>query len=218
MSDDRNTIRYAREVFDVSSMDEAKRIILTPEDTSTDERWQRETPYLADCIGEFLAPNETSIILDYGCGIGRMSKALIARHGCTVIGADISHSMRHLAPAYVGDTRFMTCAPAAIDALIEHGLAVDSAIAVWTLQHSPWVNEDIERIRRILKPDGALFVCNAYRSAIPTDKGWADIGFDIRALLDASFERLSIDPVSRDHTSDLIADSSFLGRYRKAAA
>jgi hypothetical protein len=48
------------------------------------ERWATETPYLADRIGTALGITATSMILD--CGIGRISKALIERFQCRVVG------------------------------------------------------------------------------------------------------------------------------------
>jgi len=50
---------------------------------------------------------------------------------------------------------------------------------------------------------------------VPTNKGWADLGFDIRALLAEAFEQVSIDAVSAEQTSRAIADHAFLGCYRK---
>jgi SAM-dependent methyltransferase len=86
---------YRPEIFNPSSVDDARRIILTPEPgLSTDERWDRETPYLADRLVETMMPDESSLVLDFGCGIGRLAKAVIERSGCTVIGVDISARMR----------------------------------------------------------------------------------------------------------------------------
>jgi cyclopropane fatty-acyl-phospholipid synthase-like methyltransferase len=216
-ADEPTGVRYNAEVFDVRSIDEAKRIILTDEDGETEERWQRETPYLVDRIVDFLTPGDGSLLLDYGCGIGRISKELIARSGCRMIGVDISMSMCQLAPGYVGDKRFAACGWPVLEAMQARGMRVNGAVAIWSLQHSPRVEDDIKRIHDVLEPGGGLFVCTLYRAAVPTNVGWVDTGFDIQALLADSFDRQSVEAVSADHTTAEIAEAAFIGRYRKAA-
>lgn len=215
MSDSSGPVTYNPDIFEVRTIDEAKRIVLTAEDATTEDRWRVETPYLADSIEAYLKPDVGSLIIDYGCGIGRMAKELIDRHDCTVIGVDISTSMRQLAPGYVGNSRFAACSWNVIDAQIDHGLRVDAAIAIWSLQHSPKVDEDIARITRALKPGGGLYVCNLERAAVPTNRGWVDTGFSIKTLLADAFEEVAIEPVSPEHTSDGIAEVAFIGKYRR---
>ena len=218
VSDDPSKLRYAKNVFEVRTLEEARRIILTPSEVTTDERWANETPYLTDRVAEFFGPDDNSFLLDYGCGVGRIPKELIRRFDSTVLGVDISLSMRQLAPGYVGDPRFACCDLPVLDVLIERGMRVDGAFAIWSLQHSPRVKADIDRIRRVLKRDGKLFVCNLNHFAVPTDKGWVDTGLDIRSLLADAFEPVSIEGISQEHTSELTAANTFLGCYRKAAA
>ena len=206
---------YNPDVFEVRTIDEAKRIVLTAEDATTEDRWRVETPYLAESIGAYLKPAASSLIIDYGCGIGRMAKELIAQHDCSVIGVDISTSMRQLAPGYVGNARFAACSWNVVDAQIDHGLQVDSVIAIWSLQHSPKVEDDIARIARALKPGGQLYVCNLERAAVPTNLGWVDTGFAIQSLLAEVFELVAIEALSAEHTSDWIASQAFIGKYRK---
>jgi hypothetical protein len=66
-------------VFDVGNIAQAKRIILTPEGSTTDERWAKETPYLADLIVQHLTLRPDSVLLDYGCGIGRLAKGSLEK-------------------------------------------------------------------------------------------------------------------------------------------
>ena len=128
-------LTYNPAVFDVDDLLAAMRIILTPEDSSTEVRWKTETPYLADLTGQWIEITRQSLLLDYGCGVGRMAKELIVRHACRVIGVDISPSMRALAPMYVASDRFFACPPAMLDGLIERGVRFDGALSVWVLQH-----------------------------------------------------------------------------------
>ena len=160
-------------------------------------------------------PHDGTFLLDYGCGVGRIPKELIRRFGCAVLGLDISQSMRQLAPGYVGDSRFACCGWPIANALIGRGLQVDGVFAVWSLQHSPRIADDIDLIRRILKPAGKLFVCNLYHFAVPTNKGWTDLDLDIRTLLADAFETISVEGISREHTNESIAANAFLGCYRK---
>ena len=101
--------------------------------------------------------------------------------------------------------------------LIDHGVKVDVAIAVWSLQHCAKVEEDIALITYALKPGGSLFVCNLLHSAVPTDAGWIDTGFEIKTVLAKTFTQIAIEPVSPDDTSKGIAKVAFIGMYRKAA-
>jgi hypothetical protein len=66
----------------VNNLAEAMSIILTPEGSTTADRWETETPYLADLIGQQCALRPDSLVLDYGCGIGRLAHELISRHNC----------------------------------------------------------------------------------------------------------------------------------------
>ncbi len=148
------SLTYNPGIFAVSGVPEAMQIILTPDGASTAERWTNETPYIAELVGQSLALGADSVLLDYGCGVGRLAEALIARYGCRVVGVDISASMRALSVSYVGSDRFFACAPEMLDALSARGMAVDAAISVWVLQHCLRPAEDIARIRRALKPGG----------------------------------------------------------------
>ena len=95
MSESEKKATYRPEIFEVGDLQSAKEIILTPEpDTTTEERWEYETPFLVDEIGRALTLDSTSFVLDYGCGVGRLAKELIKRHQCHVLGVDISSSMR----------------------------------------------------------------------------------------------------------------------------
>lgn len=182
---------YSPAVFNVETMEQAKRIILTPQaGMSPEQRWRTETPYLLGLIDKSFVLNQHSVVLDYGCGIGRMAKALIEKYNCHVVGVDISPSMRALASAYVSSNNFIVCAPEALTWL---KLKFDLALAIWVLQHCDDVKSDIERIHSVLQKNqfvggvnigGSLFVLNDHRRIVPTDKaGWVDDGQDVPALL-----------------------------------
>jgi Methylase involved in ubiquinone/menaquinone biosynthesis len=193
---------YSPAIYNVGTIEQAKRIILTPEDASTEQRWKRETPYLLSLIEKSIAIDKNSMVLDYGCGIGRMSKALIERFGCWVVGVDISPSMRELAYSYVSSDQFLVCAP---DSTVMTGNNFDLALAIWVLQHCCDPSEDIARIRDALKPDGDLFVVNDRRRIVPCKEvTWFNDGKDVAQMLGVVPQ--SLDPEIIGHR---IADASY---------
>lgn len=185
------TATYAPEVFNVANLAQARQIILTDEDNlNSAERWEREAPYLVGLMAG-LELNEHSVVLDYGCGIGRLSKALIDRYSCRVVGADTSFPMQKLALEYVGSPKFLACHPSMI---APSGMKFDAAISVWVLQHCLQPMDDIGTIHDALKPDGRLFVVNEINRVVPavfSDRvlHWMADGEDVAAMLGAKFER-----------------------------
>ena len=166
-------------VYDIDSIEEAKRIILTPiGDRTTEERWETETPYLLRLIEENLGLDEYSVVLDYGCGIGRMSKAIIEKFNCHVVGVDTSESMRKLAVEYVDSDYFYCCSPDMIG-----NINVSAAISIWVLQHCPDVEQDIARVRSILPPGRGWLVVNSFDRFIPMKDRWYDDEKDVFYLL-----------------------------------
>ena len=206
---------YRPEVFTVPDTDQAKAIILTPEGgLTTEQRWETETPYLCSTIGAALGLDSHSLLLDYGCGIGRVSKALIEQFGCEVIGVDISQSMRQLAPGYVGQPSFSAVSPETFGKMADRGLRVDCAIAIWVLQHCPAVAADIALIKSSLKKNGLLFVLNNTVPAIPTDRGWVNTGVNIRQLLESEFTVEGYSRLPATATAPLVSEHSFMAQLR----
>lgn len=211
--------QYDPSCFRVDDLSAAKNIILTPEGMPTDERWQRETPVVAKAvIGECLLGRH-QLVLDYGCGVGRIAKELIAQQDVFVIGVDISESMRRLSVEYVdnGD-RFLSISPDALDSLLTAGLRVDAAYSVWVLQHCNKPDEDIARIQRALKPGGMLHVINNRMQAIPTDVGWADGGVDIHALLKSEFEEMRTFLLPEEAAAEILRTNTFCATFCNTAA
>jgi SAM-dependent methyltransferase len=209
-------LTYNPAVFNVADIPAAMQIILTPEGVPTEQRWRVETPYVADLIGRCIEITRSTLLIDYGCGIGRMAKELIARHGCRVIGVDISPSMRVLAVNYVQSDRFFTCPPQMLDGLTNHGLTVDAAISIWVLQHCVFPDEDIERLRRVIKPQGHLFILNNDDRAVPTvEHGWVSDGLDVKAMLSKQFTLQSEGRPAAEQTSQPISELTFWAGFAK---
>ena len=210
---------YRPEIFNPSSVDDARRIILTPEpELSTDERWDRETPYLADRLVETMMPDESSLVLDFGCGIGRLAKAVIERSGCTVIGVDISARMRAYAHIYVESERFAATSPAGLDGLVARGLAVDHGYAVWVLQHCLDPALELRRIHAALMPGGTFSVINSTERWLPTDQGWRSDSKNISDLMRSGFVDVADVALVEGPLSAALKRSSFFKVLHKAPA
>jgi len=206
------TTTYSPALFDVADEAAARRIILTPEGRSTEARWETETPALASLAGAVLRLGPDSRVLDYGCGIGRLPRALIERFGCRVTGVDISARMRALAPDYVRSDRFEVITPAA---LFDWGEgAFDAALAIWVLQHCHKPEADSGLIRRALKTGGRLLVVNNFHRAVPVvEKTWANDGFDVAAHLAATFTELERGDLPASMLGETLARLTFWGVY-----
>jgi len=190
-----NGARYHPEIFDVADLQRAKEVILTNEgpDATTEARWATEAPYVLELINRTFSLRSDMVVLDYGCGVGRMAKAMIDASGCSVVGLDISPSMRRLAGDYVRSDRFLAVSPGQYDIMVRAGFRVHVAIAVWVLQHCLAPAEDIARIRRSLIADGKAFVLNMPKRVVPAvldETGtfaWVQDGIDVAAALRTEF-------------------------------
>lgn len=196
-------------------MEQAARVILTPEGSlTTPERWDKETPYLVDLIEQSgIKLNEHSWVLDYGCGIGRMSRAMIERFNCRVIGVDISNNMRAMAVNYVDSDRFFPCTAAMLLSLIEKWkLNLDLAICVWVLQHCPSPETDIANIKSATRN---LFVVEQNERSLPmNDWSFVNDGIDVQAILSREFVFLKGGGLDPKIVSYDLASRSYWASYR----
>jgi ubiquinone/menaquinone biosynthesis C-methylase UbiE len=196
----------------VRTLDDAKRIILTQEKAlTTSQRWERETPHICDLIDNGIRITGQSVVLDHGCGVGRIAKELIRRHACWVIGVDISPNMRALAASYVASDRFLACDPEMLPML---KVRADVALSVWVLQHVHDPLVEICRLQRALASEGWLFVVNECSGRfVPTAQGWASDGVDVRAALDAHFNPVSNGRLSAEVVGDEQSQRTFWAAY-----
>ena len=205
---------YNPAIFNVHDIRSAMRIILTPETWTTERRWEVETPYLVDLVHQSLEITPDTVLLDYGSGIGRIAKEVIACYKCRVVGVDISANMRTLAAPYVQSDRFLPCSPVMLETLIERGFRFDAAIAVWVLQHCLRPAEDIKVIQRVLKPDASFFVVNATYRAVPAlERPWVNDGIDIKRMLSAAFTLKQEGQLLPDKIPDSLAAVTFWASF-----
>jgi ubiquinone/menaquinone biosynthesis C-methylase UbiE len=110
-------------------------------------------------------------VLDLGCGQGFFSRGF-ASSGANVIGVDVSKELvaiaRRLSPPYI---RFEV-ASADLLGFIESG-SIDKATIVLALQNMENPKAVIDECRRVLKPDGSLYlVLNHPAFRIPRASSW----------------------------------------------
>jgi SAM-dependent methyltransferase len=213
-------LTYNPGIFDTRSQDAARQIILTPQaGQQPDERWERETPYLADLLGKALDLRSGQLVVDYGCGIGRMAKALIERFDCIVLGVDISAPMRAMAPTYLPSPAFSAVSRWTFQNLVRRGLQVDAALSVWVLQHCIRPADDVTLISEALRPGARLAIVNNVRRAVPSvEIAWADDGLDIREILKGAFRELDYGAMAPEVVGSSISKTTFWAAYQNAKA
>jgi len=214
----RTAAPYSAAVFDVSDMESARSIILTPApDISTNERWDLETKNTLTELGRVFSLDDRSIVLDYGCGAGRIAKALIDTYHCSVVGVDISLTMRELATSYVNSERFAVYSPKTLDQKIAAGFRATHACCCWVLQHCEAPEKDVARISAALLEKGPLFVLNSEYRWVPTETGWQSDGTSIEALLSSTFDVMRKIGTRHIVESTTIANQSYVLLAKKRA-
>jgi hypothetical protein len=102
--------------------------------------------------------------------------------------------------------------------MVARGLRCDAAISVWVLQHCLKPAEDVDRIRRALKPGAGVFIVNNVNRAVPTrELGWANDGIDIKALLAQHFEPLAGEAMPREIVTESLAGITWWAALRNRA-
>lgn len=156
---------------------------------SFEERWDKETPDFAKKILKHVS-GESPRILDYGCGVGRMSKEIIKQHPTArVVGVDASAVQLQHSREYINDERFTASFPHELEGQF------DLVYCLYVLQHVPSIElrEAIARIHYRLKSDGVFIYCSSdTRMAVRWDSAafFDDrfLGVNIRAEVEKLFE------------------------------
>lgn len=185
---------YIKETFDVGSLEQAKHVVLTS-DPNDPSKFERETTFLVDYIHGLNVVTEQSVVLDFGCGMGRVSKELIERFNCNVFGVDISESMLIFANQYVQNrNKFNT-----FNSYVTPN-SIDLCVSALVLQHVEDPKKEIDIIHNTLKQDGYLVLLNEPMRWVPIglDKNnyviWNDDKFDVCKYIEEKFIKVSETP------------------------
>ena len=134
-----------------------------------EERYKIETPLFAKQIYKLAESiKESPLILDYGCGVGRLAKEIL-NNQCTVWGVDASQEMLTQAKEYVNNPNFYTCLPYNLPKT-----KFNLIYCIYVLQHVPSIEmrEILARIYHHLDEDGYFVFCSSeYRMSIRFDGG-----------------------------------------------
>jgi hypothetical protein len=209
-------LTYDPRIFMCRTPEEARAVILNGGDggLTTNERWERETAFLSELINWL--PN-TRLVIDYGCGIGRMMRVMPV----PCLGVDISPSMRGQGEAYLmqdnrHDVGFVS--PGCLDILLERGLRAQGALAVWALQHVLDPDYCIRQIFNAITPGSPFYVVNQDRRWVPAARDghfqWIDDTIDIwERIEDGGFVLVHEEPMP-----DTLVNrgSSWFRKYERA--
>ena len=187
-------MKYVKEVFDVVTIEQAKNVVLT-DDPANPDKFDQETKFLIDIISNQNIINSESNVLDFGCGMGRVSRELVKTFNCNVIGVDISTSMLNFAKLYVNN-------PSKFTPLIRHTTpnSIDVCISTFVLQHTENPEKEIKNIFNVVKPDGYFILLNEHHRFVPNDIDsnnyviWKDDQFNIFEAVEQKFKKIKSIP------------------------
>lgn len=157
---------YNPDFFTPTDFADAKRIILGHGINESSNRWEVETNWNKLLFQSKKYINQDSLVLDWGCGIGRLSKMIIDTFGCRVVGVDINQKMLDCANEFVNDSRFTTILAEDFNRYNTNKFTF--ALSVWALQHSIHPDQDLESIKDSLITDGIFFIFEEHKPVIPT--------------------------------------------------
>ncbi len=190
--------RYCPEIFVRFNVPDARDACLVPPvGLETDQRWELETRWLM----ERLAALPGGVILDLGCGIGRLAKPLCGS-GRSVLGVDLSPTMRLMSENLVeAPGQFAAMTFSMLNAMVTAGFRANGAIAIWTLQHfqSGELGRTIDLLGEALPPAAPFWTLDMPDRHVPVwirtefgywGHGWADDGLSLTYMLSQRFAKI----------------------------
>lgn len=172
-------------VFSPLTLEQAKQVVLTSDPTNPN-KFNDETRILVNCIIKNTLISSTHKVLDFGCGMGRVSKELINQVGCEVIGLDQSIHMQLHAIDYVDNSAFDTCTT-------YNKSDIDVVLSILVLQHVQYPTLEIHKIYDMLVETGILITLNEPIRYVPIGVDqhgfvvWNDDGEDIDKIISSLF-------------------------------
>ena len=205
---------YDSTFFTPTNLEHAKNLILTPEDSSIENRWEIETSWTLETIKLFSSINKDSVVLDWGCGIGRISKILIETFDCKVMGIDIEPKMLGYAIDYVNSENFSILS---YDNLFKTmpKKHFTHAIGIWAFQHSNRLQVEIPLIYESMKNNSELFVIDMMKKCIPEKNGFYTDNVETREILSRFYEPIVLGKIPIKYTTKKIQEMSWWALLRK---
>lgn len=201
---------YIKQAFDVTTFEQAKHVVLSNSDVNKD-KFIQETQFLIDIIKKLDIIKENDTVLDFGCGMGRVSRELVHQFNANVIGVDISDSMLTFAKLYVGNlNKFQTYNTYDIPD------SIDVVIATFVLQHVENPDQELRKINSMLHNGGYLVILNENFRLIPADVDnegyivWNDDSYDVFEEASKCFDLIETIPYINDELAVRV--------YRKKAS
>lgn len=176
---------YLHRAFEPENLTHAKNIVLTP-DPDDPDKFELETNYLMEVLLNLKIITKESIVIDYGCGMGRLSKPIIDIFNCRVLGIDQSPNMLKYADQYVNNKLFKTSCESCIT-------NADLLISTFVLQHSEHPEQDIDNFYQMLKQGGIVVLVNEHNRYVPVGLTndnyviWQDDKIDVIELMRKRF-------------------------------
>jgi len=145
--------------FDHRSYRKAKAAILWDD-------WKRATARSLELLERFDLVRDGNTVVDYGCGVGRITRALAERYHLHILSVDRSPEMLRHARRYLPR---WCLEQGTVELLLDTALlqrqpslqgTIDSLLMIEMLQHipEPEIDEVLPRLLLLLKPQGRLFV------------------------------------------------------------
>lgn len=159
-------VKYNPKFFEADSIEYAKKIILMGDDIP--DQWETETNWTMNFFRERNLFDEKSIVLDWGCGIGRLAKPIIEEFDCRVVGVDFQPSMLKYATEYVNHSNFTAINNEEFEALPNDYFT--AGISVWALQHTVHTVSIINCIQKKLKFESKFCVLDSNEKHWPVQQ------------------------------------------------
>ena len=154
-------MNYLKEAFYPNNIESAKDICIIP-DPKKPNKFNEETHFLIKFLNSKGLLHKRPKVLDFGCGVGRISKDLVDL-GCEVVGMDFSIPMLMAAINYVDNKNFTPLINTAT-LPFEIKPEFDLVICSFVLQHTEDPIKEIKFLKSVMKDDATLvLVIEPYR-------------------------------------------------------
>ena len=151
----------------------------------TEDRWKVETPIFKTIIDNLMGNAKT--VLDYGCGVGRVARALLdsKKDIVELVGVDNSPDMLKVAEKYVLSDRFKPMSPENLQ-----DRKFDFTYCIYVLQHVPALQlRDV--IRQLARSSKKVFVVNSNVRMAVRGEGFHNDGVDVIEELYREFNSIN---------------------------